>query len=71
MDEDAFKTALDSEEIEKEFRRLVWVARRLGVRSFPSLVLKTDEGISLVTLDYQDYRVSLKEVLENAQYGLS
>ena len=71
MDKDAFRTALDSEDTEKEFRRLVWVARRLGVRSFPSLVLKTDDGISPVTLDYQDHRVSLKEILENTQHGLS
>ena len=66
MDKDAFRTALISEDTDKEFRRRVYLARRLLVRSFPSLVLKTDNRSSPVTLDYQDYRVSLQEILENA-----
>ena len=66
MDEGAFRTALISEDTEKEFRRRVYLARRLLVRSFPSLVLKTDKHTGPVTLDYQDHRVSLQEILENA-----
>jgi putative protein-disulfide isomerase len=66
MDKDAFRTALSSEDTEKEFRRRVYFARRLLVRSFPSLVLKTDDRTIPVTLDYQDHRVSLQEILENA-----
>ena len=66
MDKDAFRTALILEDTEKEFRRQVYLARRLLVRSFPSLVLKTDDRTSPVTLNYQDYRVSLQEILENA-----
>ena len=66
MDKDAFRLALISEDTEKEFRRRVYFARRLLVRSFPSLVLKTDDRTGPITLDYQDYRVSLQEILENA-----
>ena len=68
MDEDVFRSALFSEDTEKELKRLVWLARRLRVRSFPSLVLKTDDRTSPVTLDYQDHRVSLKEILQYAQH---
>lgn len=68
LDEDVFRSALFSEDTEKEFKRLVWLARRLRVRSFPSLVLKTDDRTSPVTLDYQDYRVSLQEILQCAQH---
>jgi len=63
MDKDTFRLALISEDTEKEFKRVVWRARRLGVWSFPSLVLKTDDSISPVTLDYQDHRVSLQAIL--------
>jgi len=66
MDKDAFRTALISVDTEEEFRRQLYLARRLLVRSFPSLVLKTDDRTSPVTLNYQDYRVSLQEILENA-----
>ena len=66
MDEAAFRQALISEDTEKEFRRRVYFARRLLVRSFPSLVLKTDDRTGPITLDYQDHRVSLQEILQNA-----
>ena len=68
LDEDVFRSALFSEDTEKEFKRLVRLARRLRVNSFPSLVLKTDDRTSPVTLDYQDYRVSLQEILQYAQH---
>jgi putative protein-disulfide isomerase len=62
LDKDAFRSALIAEDTEKEFRRLVGLARRLGVRSFPSLLLKTHDSVSPVTLDYQDHRVSLQDI---------
>jgi len=66
MDKDVFRLALISKDTDKEFRRRVRLARRLLVRSFPSLVLKTDDRTCPVTLDYQDHRVSLQDILENA-----
>jgi putative protein-disulfide isomerase len=62
MDKDTFRSALISEHTEKEFRRLISLARRLGVRSFPSLVLQTHDSVKLVTLDYKDHRVSLQDI---------
>jgi len=62
MDKDTFRSALISEDTDKEFRNQVRLARRLGVRSFPSLVLKTNDRVSQVTLDYQDQRVSLQDI---------
>ena len=62
MDKDTFRSALIAEDTEKEFRRQVRLARRLGVRSFPSLVLKTHDSVNPITLDYQDHRVSLQDI---------
>lgn len=68
MDKVTFKSALVSEDTEKEFRRVRHQARRLGVRSFPSLVLKTAEGINPIKLDYQVCRLSIREILEHTQH---
>ena len=62
MDEDTFRSALVSEQADQEFRRQVALARRLGVRSFPSLVLKIQNRVNRVSLDYQDHRVSLQDI---------
>ncbi len=62
MDEKTFRAALISEDTDKEFKRQVLLARSLGVRSFPSLVLKINNHISPVSLDYKDQSVSLKQI---------
>jgi len=62
LDKAVFRSALISEETEKEFKRQVRLSRRLGVRSFPSLVLKVHDRVNPVTLDYQDHRVSLQDI---------
>lgn len=62
MDKDTFRLALVTEQTDQEFRRQVGLARRLGVRSFPSLVLKSKDHFNTVSLDYQDHRVSLKDI---------
>jgi putative protein-disulfide isomerase len=62
MNTDTFRSALVSEQTDQEFRRQVGLARRLGVRSFPSLVLKIQDRINRVSLDYKDHRVSLQDI---------
>jgi putative protein-disulfide isomerase len=62
LDKDAFRPALVSEKTEKEFRSQVNLARRLGVRSFPSLVLKTEDQFNPVLLDYRDHLKTLDEI---------
>lgn len=67
LDRGTFETALFSDETNTEFRRQLGLARGYGVRSFPSLVLKVNNKVSRVSLDYQDHLVSLQEI----QYFLS
>jgi putative protein-disulfide isomerase len=62
LEKNEFRTALMSEETNAEFNRQLTQARQLGARSFPSLVLETGGHVSNITLDYQDHRVSLKEI---------
>ena len=62
LDEAGFRTALHSDETEAEFASQIRLARSMGIRSFPSLVLKTDSGIKPVALDYQDHRVTLEDI---------
>lgn len=62
MDKDAFRSALVSEDTDEELKRQVSLARRLGVRSFPSLVVRSNDSVRTVSLNYQDRLVSLKEI---------
>jgi len=62
MDQAAFETALVSRHTDNAFRRQRRLARRLGVRSYPSLVIKTDQQVHPVTLDYHDPQVSLDDI---------
>lgn len=62
LDKDTFRSALVSEKTDQEFRRQVGLARRLGVRNFPSLVLMIKDSVNSVSLDYRDHRVSLQDI---------
>ena len=62
IDKNVFKLALVSKETEEEFGRQVDLASRLGVRGFPSLVLKAKDQFSPVSLDYRDHLMSLNEI---------
>jgi putative protein-disulfide isomerase len=62
LHKDNFRAALHTQETEAEFARQISQSRRMGVRSFPSLVLKTADGISPMTVDYKDHRVTLQDI---------
>ena len=62
LDGKNFRTALRSDETETEFTRQIRLARNMGVSSFPSLVLKTANGINPVVLDYRDHRLTLEDI---------
>ena len=57
-----FRRALESEDTEKLFERQRSLASYLDASGFPSLRLKIEDQVHAITLDYQDYRVSLNEI---------
>ncbi len=65
MDAADFRLDLVAADTDTKFRQQIHQARRLGIRSFPSLVLTTADGNKPVTLDYKDYRISLAEISEH------
>ncbi len=63
-----FRRALESDDTEKLFKRQRSLASYLDASSgFPSLRLKIEDEVHPITLDYQDYRVSLNEILALTQ----
>ncbi len=62
LDEASFAQELLSGETEAEFQRQLDLASQLGANRFPSLVLKTNQAIRPITLDYLDHSVSLGEI---------
>lgn len=62
-----FRRALESEDTEKLFKRQQSLASYLDVSGFPSLRLKIEDEVHPITLDYQDYLVSLNEILALTQ----
>lgn len=63
----SFRSALESEDTEKLFQRQRSMASYLDASGFPSLRLKIEDQAHPITLDYQDYRVSLNEILTLTQ----
>jgi putative protein-disulfide isomerase len=59
LDRPLFVEDFYSEKTEAELRRHFLLRDGLNVRSFPSLVLKHDSGLTIIQHDYQDFRVSL------------
>ena len=57
-----FRSALESEDTEKLFKRQRSLARYLEADGFPSLRLKLEDNVYPITVDYQDYRVSLDQI---------
>lgn len=62
LDRERFEQDLVSAETDAEFRRHLELRRRLGVRSFPSLVLELSGMIIPIRHDYKDHRSSLAEI---------
>jgi len=63
----SFRSALESDDTDKLFIRQRKMAAYLDVTGFPSLRLKIEDEVHPITLDYQDYRVSLNEILALTQ----
>lgn len=58
----SFRSALESEDTEKLFKRQRSMATYLDSSGFPSLRLKIEDQVHSITLDYEDYTVSLNEI---------
>lgn len=67
IDVPAFRDRIGSEVCETELQTDLAKTRALGVRGFPSLVLETDAGLTLVRHDYVEPRVTLDSL--NALLG--
>ena len=62
LDQGLFMKDFGSAKTETELARQLLLRDRLGVRSFPSLVLEHQSAITRIRHDYQDYRTSLAEI---------
>jgi putative protein-disulfide isomerase len=54
---------LNSNEIEKELQNEIRIARRLGVISYPSLLLEHNGRLFPVTIDYFDHETIIREIV--------
>ena len=63
LDADRFAYDLSSEEIEEELQREINTARRLGVISYPSLLLEHDSRLFSISVDYLDHETMIREIL--------
>jgi len=62
LDRSLFVIDLRSDQTETELRRQLLLRANLYVRSFPSLVLEQDSKRTLIMHDYQDYRITLRQI---------
>jgi len=62
LDHDLLMEDFGSAQTEAELARQLLLRDRLGVRSFPSLVLEHQSAVIRIMHDYQDYRTSLAQV---------
>lgn len=62
LDKGLFMKDFGAAQNEAELARQLLLRDRLGVRSFPSLVLEHQSVITPIRHDYQDYRTSLAEI---------
>jgi len=64
LDRVLFDREFESVETEAELQRQFQLRRDLGVRSFPSLVLKHTSAHTRIRHDYGDYRIMLGQILD-------
>ena len=64
LDRDQFMQDLVSKSLEMKFQDQLLLRRQLNVRSFPSLVLTWGSRSMRITHNYQDFRVTLAEIVE-------
>lgn len=66
--QERFARDLASAEVQSNLEEQFDLRRRLGVFSFPSLVLEADQQIQPVLLDYKDHQKTLDQVLGQVKY---
>jgi len=62
LDQDRFAADLRSPETQQALEREFSLRRKLGVRAFPSLVLKQGEKLVPVIIDYRSHETALAEI---------
>lgn len=62
LDRNKFSEDLDSPQTQQQLEQQIKLARRLGAESFPSLVLQIDRNTKMITIDYNDASMMLKEI---------
>jgi len=63
LDADRFTNDITSDEIEEELQNEIRIARKLGVISYPSLLLEHNGGLFPVTVDYLDHETMIREIV--------
>jgi putative protein-disulfide isomerase len=63
LDADRFTNDITSDEIEEELQNEIRIARRLGVISYPSLLLEHNGRLFPVTVDYLDQETMIIEIV--------
>ena len=63
LDVNRFADDLTSNEIEEELQNEIRIARRLGVISYPSLLLEHNGRLFPVTVDYLDHQTMIREIV--------
>ena len=63
LDIKQFTQDLNSESTQQLLSNDIALMQSLGVSSFPSLVLQTTNGIKLITIDYNDPKIILNQII--------
>lgn len=63
LDADRFTNDITSDEIEEELQNEIRIARKLGVISYPALLLEHNGGLFPVTVDYLDHETMIREIV--------
>ena len=63
LDADRFTNDITSDEIEEELQNEIRIARKLGVISYPALLLEHNGGLFPVTVDYLDHESMIREIV--------
>ena len=63
LDADRFADDLTSNEIEEELQNEISTARKLGVISYPSLLLEHNGRLFPITVDYLDHETMIREIV--------
>jgi putative protein-disulfide isomerase len=62
LDKDKFTEDMNSETVEREFMQEVNLAQEMFVESYPSFVLKIDEELHTIPIDYLSYENIMAEI---------